>query len=129
MRIKDFTVGQVVYAFDGLNSIPVGRHKGESKKYTVVKIGRKYLYAARGEIKDIKTVPNYLLTDFREPEYTDEFLEINADYGRITILFPDMETADKFFEKKRLANLLKTEVKWDDYSLDELQEVQRILGV
>lgn len=129
MRIKDFTVGQVVYAFDGLNSIQVGRHKGESKKYTVVKIGRKYLYAARGEIKDIKTVPNYLLTDFREPEYTDEFLEINADYGRITILFLDMETADNFFEKKRLANLLKTEVKWDDYSLDELQEVQRILGV
>lgn len=129
MRIKDFTVGQVVYAFDGLNSIQAGRHKGESKKYTVVKIGRKYLYAARGEIKDIKTVPNYLLTDFREPEYTDEFLEINADYGRITILFPDMETADNFFEKKRLANLLKTEVKWDDYSLDELQEVQRILGV
>ena len=112
-----------------MNSIQAGRHKGESKKYTVVKIGRKYLYAARGEIKDIKTVPNYLLTDFREPEYTDEFLEINADYGHITILFPDMETADKFFEKKRLANLLKTEVKWDDYSLDELQEVQRILGV
>ena len=59
----------------------------------------------------------------------DEFLEINADYGRITILFQDMETADKFFEKKRLANLLKTEVKWEDYSLDKLQEVQKILGV
>ena len=125
MKIKDFTVGQVVYAFDGLNLIQTGRHKGEPKKYTVAKIGRKYLYAARGEIKDIKTVPN----DFREPEYTDEFLEINADYGCITILFPDMETADKFFEKKRLANLLKTEVKWEDYSLDKLQEVQKILGV
>jgi hypothetical protein len=129
MKIKDFTVGQVVYAFDGLNLMLTGKYKGEPKKYTVAKIGRKYLYAARGEIKKIETVPNYLLTDFREPKYTDEFLEINADYGRITILFPDMTTAERFFEKKKLANLFKTEVKWEDYSLDKLQEVQKILGV
>lgn len=54
MKIKDFTVGQVVYAFDGLNLMLTGKYKGEPKKYTVAKIGRKYLYAARGEIKKLK---------------------------------------------------------------------------
>lgn len=47
MKIKDFTVGQVVYAFSYED---IALLKGlKPKKYTVAKIGRKYLYAARGE--------------------------------------------------------------------------------
>ena len=46
MKIKDFTVGQVVYAFSYED---IALLKGlKPKKYTVAKIGRKYLYAVRG---------------------------------------------------------------------------------
>ncbi len=77
MRIKDFTVGQVVYAFSYED---IALLKGlKPKKYTVAKIGRKYLYAARGEEVNIKTVPDYLLTGFKEPDYTDDFLEENIE--------------------------------------------------
>ena len=66
MRIKDFTVGQVVYAFSYED---IALLKGlKPKKYTVAKIGRKYLYAARGEEVNIKTVPDYLLIGFKEPD-------------------------------------------------------------
>ena len=41
MKIKDFTVGQVVYAFSYED---IALLKGlKPKKYTVAKIGRKYL--------------------------------------------------------------------------------------
>lgn len=90
MKIKDFTVGQVVYAFSYED---IALLKGlKPKKYTVAKIGRKYLYAARGEEVNIKTVPDYLLIGFKEPDYTDDFLEENIDYGYKAILFPDMES-------------------------------------
>ena len=99
------------------------------KKYTVAKIGRKYLYAAKGEEVNVKTVPGYLLTGFKEPDYTDDFLEENIDYGYKTILFPDMETAKDYYHKRKLVRLLASGVKWENCTLEELKEIQKILGV
>lgn len=127
MRIKDFTVGQVVYAFSYED---IALLKGlKPKKYTVAKIGRKYLYAVRGEEVNIKTVPDYLLIGFKEPDYTDDFLEENIDYGYKTILFPDMEMAKDYYHKRKLVKFLASGVKWESYTLDELKEIQKILGV
>ena len=87
MKIKDFTVGQVAYAFYYED---IALLKGlKPKKYTVVKIGRKYLYAVRGEEVNIKAVPDYLLIRFKEPDYTDSFwkkiliMEIGQYYFQI----------------------------------------------
>ena len=126
MKIKDFTVGQVVYAFSYED---IALLKGlKPKKYTVAKIGRKYLYAVRGEEVNIKTVPDYLLIGFKEPDYTDDFLEENIDYGYKTILFPDMEIAKDYYHKRKLVRFLAAGVKWESYTLDELKEIQKILG-
>ena len=130
MKIKDFTVGQIVYVFsDEKVDQLMPQKERKAKKYTVAKVGRKYLYVARGDNADIKTIPQYMLNSFREPEYTDEFLELNVDYGYRSILFPDTRTADEYFEKKELVRLFETKVRWKGYTLSELQEVQRILGV
>lgn len=102
MKIKDFTVGQVVYAFSHED---IELLKGlKPKKYTVAKIGRKYLYAARGEEVNIKTVPDYLLIGFKEP-------------------------AKDYYHKRKLVRFLASGVKCESYTLDELKEIQKILGV
>lgn len=127
MKIQDFTVGQVVYVFSDADIVLL---KGlKPKKYTVAKIGQKYLYAARGEEANIKTVPDCFLTVFKEPDYTDDFLEENAGYGYKTILFPDMETAKDYYQKRKLVSFLTSSVKWENYTLDELKEIKKILGV
>lgn len=127
MTLKDFKIGQTAYAFSYED---IALLKGlKPEKYTVVKIGRKYLYAVKGEEADIKAVPDYLLKGFKEPDYIDSFLEENIDYGYKTILFPDMETAKGYYKKRKLVRHFTSGVKWENCTLDELQEVQRILGV
>ena len=59
----------------------------------------------------------------------DDFLEENAGYGYKTILFPDMETAKDYYQKRKLVSFLTSSVKWENYTLDELKEIQKILGV
>lgn len=126
MKIKDFTVGQIAYAFSYED---IALLKGlKPKKYTVAKIGRKYLYAVRREEVNIKAVPDYLLIRFKEPDYTDTFLEENIDYGDRTILFSDMEAAKDYYQKRKLVRFLTSGVKWENYTLDELKEIQKILG-
>lgn len=127
MKIKNFKVGQEVYAYSGRNLMLLKER--EAQVYTVAKIGRKYLYAAEGKHNNVKSVPEYLLQCFREPEYTDEFLELNVDFGYKTILFPDMETATDYFEKRKLIRLFETKVSWNQYKIDDLRKIKNILGV
>ena len=70
-----------------------------------------------------------MLTRFKEPDYTDDFLEENIDYGCRAILFPDMEIAKDYYHKRKLVRLLASGVKWENCTLDELKEIQKILGV
>lgn len=127
MKIKDFKVGQEVYVYSDRDLMLLKEQ--EAQVYTVAKIGRKYLYIAKGKHEDAKTVPEYLLQCFREPEYTDEFLELNVDFGYKTILFPDMETATDYFEKRKLVRLFETKVSWNQYKIDDLRKIKNILGV
>ena len=101
----------------------------EAQVYTVAKIGRKYLYAAKGKHNNVKSVPEYLLQYFREPEWTDEFLELNIDCGCKEIMFPDMEEANDCFEKRKLVRLFETKVSWNQYKIDDLRKIKNILGV
>lgn len=49
--------------------------------------------------------------------------------GYKTILFPDMEIAKDYYHKRKLVRFLASGVKWESYTLDELKEIQKILGV
>lgn len=127
MKIKDFKVGQEVYVYSDRDLMLLKER--EEQVYTVAKIGRKYLYAAKGKHNNVKSVPEYLLQCFREPEWTDEFLELNIDCGCKEIMFPDMEEANDCFEKRKLVRLFETKVSWNQYKIDDLRKIKNILGV
>lgn len=127
MKIKDFKVGQEVYVYSDRDLMLLKER--EAQVYTVAKIGRKYLYAAKGKHNNVKSVPEYFLQCFREPEWTDEFLELNIDCGCKEIMFPDMEEANDCFEKRKLVRLFETKVSWNQYKIDDLRKIKNILGV
>lgn len=127
MKIKDFKAGQEVYVYSDRDLMLLKER--EAQVYTVAKIGRKYLYVAKGKHNNVESVPKYLLQCFREPEWTDEFLELNIDCGYKTILFSDMEKANDCFEKRKLVRLFETKVSWNQYKIDDLRKIKNILGV
>ena len=63
MKIKDFKVGQEVYVYSDRDLMLLKEQAAQV--YTVAKIGRKYLYAAKGKYNNVKSVPEYLLRSGR----------------------------------------------------------------
>lgn len=119
MTIKDFKIGQTVYA---LSMIKGKTTSHMIKKYTVLSVGRKYVKAA---LEGAECPDSFYLD-----KDTDDYLTEDITWREPAKLFLTEAAANDDVEKDMLRSWLKNATEWrriSDYTLEQLRAVREIL--
>lgn len=120
MEIKDFTVGEIAYFYEGYNwkheEIPL-------REVTVTKIGRKYV-TTKCSWAERRFAPSF-------NSRSERYLVEKVEYGSPGLLFATREEYEEQKELESLRSWLRKATDWSEinkYTLEQLRSVKKVLS-